>query len=188
VGRTRPSRLPEGSGSEPEPATGSEREIPVGRVSGLFGVKGWVKLFSFTEPRQRLLEYEPLLLGQPGSWRTVRLAEGQIHGKALIGRFDGIDNRDQAAGLVGLELAVRRSQLPATGDDEVYWVDLLGLAVVNIRGEDLGRVDQLLETGANDVLVVKGERERLIPFARDSIVKDVDLQAGKILVDWERDY
>jgi 16S rRNA processing protein RimM len=89
---------------------------------------------------------------------------------------------------VGQELAVRRSQLPATGADEVYWVDLLGLAVVNIHGEDLGRVDHLLETGANDVLVVKGEKERLIPFARDSIVKEVDLRAGKILVDWERDY
>ncbi|MGD8976532.1 MAG: ribosome maturation factor RimM [Gammaproteobacteria bacterium] len=162
--------------------------MTVGRVSGLFGVKGWVKLYSFTEPRGRLLEYEPLLLGKPGGWRTVRLVEGQIHGKGLIGRFDGVEDRDQAAALVGMDLAVRRSQLPATGSDEVYWVDLLGLTVVNTRGETLGAVERLLETGANDVLVVQGDRERLIPFARGSIVKDVDLQAGTILVDWERDY
>ena len=83
AGRTRPSRLPERSGSEAEPAAGRGREIPVGRVSGLFGVKGWVKLFSFTEPRERLLEYEPLLLGEPGSWRTVRLAEAPSYGEPI---------------------------------------------------------------------------------------------------------
>ena len=147
-----------------------------------------MKLYSFTEPRERLLEYEPLLLGRSGDWRTLRLVEGQTHGKGLIGRFEGVEDRDQAAAMVGMDLAVRRSQLPPTGSDEVYWVDLLGLVVVNTRGETLGTVNRLLETGANDVLVVIGDRERLIPFARDSIVKDVDLQGGTILVDWERDY
>lgn len=147
-----------------------------------------MKLYSYTEPRDRLLEYEPLLMGEPGDWQTVRLVEGQTHGKGLIGRFEGVEDRDQAAALVGMDLAVRRSQLPATGSDEVYWVDLIGLSVVNTHGETLGQIDRLLETGANDVLVVKGDRERLIPFARDSIVRDIDLQAGTILVDWERDY
>jgi len=172
----------------PAQAGGADRRIAVGRVSGLYGVQGWVKLYSFTEPRDRLLEYEPLMLGKDEAWRPVKLAEGRVHGKGLVGRFEDITDRDQAAGLVGLELAVLRSQLPEAAADEVYWVDLMGLAVVNTQGESLGRVERLLETGANDVLVVKGDRERLIPFARGPIVKQVDLVAGTIVVDWEPDY
>lgn len=172
----------------PAQIVAADRHIAVGRVSGLFGVQGWVKLYSFTEPRDRLLEYKLLLLGDEETRRPVKLAEGRAQGKGLVGRFEDITDRDQAAGLVGLELAVLRSQLPEAAADEVYWVDLMGLAVVNTQGASLGRVERLLETGANDVLVVMGDRERLIPFARGPIVKQVDLAAGTIVVDWELDY
>lgn len=169
-------------------STRQERRIRVGRVSGLFGVKGWVKLYSYTQPRQGLLDYDPLLLGENEDWRPVRLADARVHGKGLVARFDGVDDRDQAAALVGLELAVLRSQLPDMDPGEVYWVDLIGLAVVNTHGEALGTIERLLETGANDVLVVGGDRERLIPFVRDEVIRQIDLAAGRIIVDWELDY
>lgn len=165
-----------------------ERRIRVGRISGLFGVKGWVKLYSYTEPRQALLEYDPLMLGENEDLRPARLAEARVHGKGLIACFEGIEDRDQAAALVGMELSVLRSQLPEMDPGEVYWVDLIGLAVVNVKGEMLGTVERMLETGANDVIVVTGERERLIPFVREQVVKQIDLAAGRIVVDWERDY
>jgi 16S rRNA processing protein RimM len=169
-------------------SSSQDRRVRVGRISGLFGVKGWVKLYSYTEPREGLLEYDPLMLGENEDWRPVRLAEARVHGKGLIGLFEGIEDRDQAAALVGLELTVSRSQLPDMGSGEVYWVDLIGLAVDNVDGEALGTVERLLETGANDVLVVTGERERLIPFVRDQVVKEIDLAAGRIVVDWALDY
>jgi 16S rRNA processing protein RimM len=169
-------------------SSSQDRRVRVGRISGLFGVKGWVKLYSYTEPRDGLLEYDPLLLGENEDWRPVRLAEARLHGKGLIGLFEGIGDRDQAAALVGLELTVLRSQLPDMGPGEVYWVDLIGLSVDNVDGERLGTVERLLETGANDVLVVSGDRERLIPFVRDEVVKEIDLAAGRIVVDWGLDY
>ena len=166
----------------------TDRRIVIGRVSGLSGVRGWVKLFSYTDPRANLLDFCDVELGHEGRWRPARLAEGRPHGKTLIGRFEGTEDRDQAAGLVGLEIAVRREQLPPAEQGDVYWADLVGLEVTNLRGESLGNVDHLIETGAHDVLVVTGDRERLIPFARPQVVIEIDQEHGRILVDWEKDY
>ncbi len=164
------------------------RRIVIGQVSGLYGVRGWVKLFSYTDPMANLLEFRLLQLGNGDVWRPAVLAEGRVQGKTLVGRFEGVTDRDQAAGLVGAEIAVRRDQLPATASDEVYWADLIGLEVVNVHGESLGTVDRLLATGANDVLVLRGDTERLIPFVRGAVVKKIDQDAGRITVDWERDF
>jgi len=169
-------------------SSSADRRVVIGRISGLYGVLGWVKLFSYTDPMANLLEFRELQLGSGEDWRRAVLAESRRHGKTLVGRFDGVTDRDQAAGLVGKEIAVRRDQLPETEADEVYWTDLIGLAVVNIQGEPLGTVDRLLETGANDVLVLRGDRERLVPFVRGAVVKDIDQEAGRITVDWERDF
>jgi 16S rRNA processing protein RimM len=166
----------------------ADRRIVIGRISGLFGVRGWVKLFSYTDPMTNLLEFSELQLGSGGKWRPAVLAEGRSQGKTLVGRFEGVTDRDQAAGLVGADIAIRRDQLPEPKADEVYWTDLIGLAVVNVHGEALGTVDRLLETGANDVLVLRGDRERLVPFVRGAVVKDIDQEAGRITVDWDRDY
>lgn len=165
-----------------------DRRIIVGEVVGLFGVKGWVKLHSFTAPRTNLLEFGNVELGKDGDWSPARLEEGRPQGKGLIGRFEGIGDRDQAATLMGKEIAVRRSQLPETAEEELYWIDLIGLEVVNEAGEMLGTVDRLIETGANDVLVLGGETERLIPYVRGTIVKQIDRSGGRIVVDWEKDY
>lgn len=161
--------------------------VVLGRISGLFGVRGWVKVYSYTEPREAVLEYDRWLLSDKDGWQEATVAEGQRHGKTIIARLDGYVDRDQAASLVGIEIGVPRESLPKAGKDQFYWSDLEGLRVVHRDGSELGRVDHLLETGANDVMVVKGEQERLIPFVMDKVVLGVDLDKGEIEVDWEWD-
>ena len=161
--------------------------VVLGRISGLFGVKGWVKVYSYTEPREAVLNYRRWLVSDADGWREATVAEGQRHGKSVIARIDGYVDRDQAAELVGAEIAVPRDALPETEEDRFYWSDLEGLRVVHRDGTELGRVAYLLETGANDVMVVQGERERLIPFVMGKVIVGVDLADGRIDVDWEWD-
>ncbi|HUW50053.1 MAG TPA: ribosome maturation factor RimM [Sulfuricella sp.] len=159
----------------------------MGRIAAPFGIRGWVKIQSFTEEFDGLLDYPVWHLGRGEQWRKVAVLESEVHSKGLVVRLEGCNDRDAAAALKGLEIAVPREALPETGEDEYYWSDLIGLEVVNVQGEVLGKVSELLETGANDVLVVKGEREHLLPFIAQVILK-VDLKAGRINVDWGADY
>ena len=159
----------------------------LGRVTGLYGVKGWIKVHSYTEPREAILDYKDWLLLRDSGSQAVKLAEGKRHGKTVIARIDGVDDRDAAAGYVGNDIGVARQQLPDTGRGEYYWADLEGLQVVHGDGRILGKVAYLLATGANDVLVVQGDQEILIPFVQDEVIKDVDLAAGIVTVDWEWD-
>ena len=161
--------------------------LVLGRISGLFGVRGWVRVFSYTEPREAVLQYKRLLIGRNGSWQAILVAEGQRHGKSVIARFDGVDDRDQAAALIGAELGVERDALPEPEDGQYYWSDLIGMKVVHRDGTELGTIDSMLETGAHDVMVVAGETERLIPFAMNEVVINVDLQEKRVDVDWEWD-
>ena len=163
------------------------KPVILGQVTGLYGVKGWVKVHSYTEPREAILDYKDWLLLRDGDWQAVRLAEGQRHGKTVIARFEGVNDRDVAATCVDDKIGVPREQLPDTGRDEFYWADLEGLQVVHGDGRILGKVAYLLATGANDVLVVQGNQEILIPFVQGEVIKDVDLAAGVINVDWEWD-
>lgn len=161
--------------------------VVLGRIVGLFGVRGWVKVFSYTEPREAVLNYKGLQLSRHGVWQSANVAEGQRHGKSVIARFDEINDRDSAGALVGAELGVDRADLPVPEVGQYYWSDLIGLDVVREDGSRLGTIETMLETGANDVMVLKGERERLIPFVRDKIVVDVDLSKKRVTVDWEWD-
>jgi 16S rRNA processing protein RimM len=166
----------------------TERQpVILGRVTGLFGVKGWIKVRSYTEPREAILDYKDWLLLRDGDRQSVKLAEGKRHGKTVIARIEGCDDRDEAAGYVGDDIGVPRETLPETKRGEYYWADLKGLQVVHKDGRTLGKVAYLLATGANDVLVVQGDQEILIPFVQDEVIKDVDLAAGVIRVDWEWD-
>jgi 16S rRNA processing protein RimM len=162
--------------------------ILMGRVSGLFGVKGWLKIYSHAAPREGILDYKVWYLMRDGNWQPFRVAAGQRQGKSVVAHLEGYDDRDQATSLLGSDIAIRREQLPALADGEYYWSDLEGLRVVNLQGIELGVVSYLFETGANDVLVVKGERERLIPYTLGMAVKSVDLQDGQITVDWDPDF
>ena len=159
----------------------------MGRIVGLFGVRGWVKVFSYTDPREAVLDYEAWLLGEKGQWQPAELASGQRHGKAVIAQIVGVDDREKAAELVGKEIAVPRDALPKTEDGQYYWMDLVGSRVIHRDGTELGKVRYMLETGANDVMVVAGEQERLIPFIRDKVVISVDMAEKIINVDWEWD-
>jgi 16S rRNA processing protein RimM len=163
--------------------------IVVGRISGLYGVRGWVKIFSHTQPRENILGYTTWYLKQGGEWRETVLEDGRVHGKGVVAKLQGCDDREAATALMESVIAIRREQLPAAGPDEYYWADLKGLRVSNLEGVDLGVVDHLLETGANDVLVVRqGQSERLIPFVQGQFVKQVDLAAGEMTVDWDPDF
>lgn len=168
------------------PGQAASSRVVLGRVSGVYGVKGWVKIYSETDPREGILRYRPWLLGPERIPR--RIAEGKRHGKGVVARFDGCEDRDQAALLIGQEIAVERGQLPPPRADEFYWIDLEGLSVVNLEGVELGRVSHLFPTGANDVIVVEGDRERLLPFHWDGVVKDVDFEQGRIQVDWDPEF
>ncbi len=163
------------------------KPVILGRVAGLFGVKGWVKVHSYTDPRAAILDYPDWILDADGRREPIKLVEGKQHGKSVIARLAGVDDRDRAATLVGKEICVEREDLPDTGQGEYYWSDLEGLVVVNRSGRQLGKLAYMLATGAHDVMVVKGEREILIPFVRDTVAKDVDLAARMIEVDWEWD-
>ena len=160
----------------------------LGRINGVFGVQGWVKVFSWTRPRDNLFAYGDWQVNTHSGWRKMEVAEWRPQGKGLVARLQGVDDRDQAAALVGCDVAVMRKQLPAPEEDSWYWFDVVGLNVVTGDGRDLGEVHSLMETGANDVLVVRGERERLIPFTMGHAVREVDLQSGRLVVDWDPDF
>ncbi len=163
----------------------------MGRVIAPFGVKGWVKIYALTAQLGNLLDYPVWWLGHDGDWREMRVAAAKVHGNRLLAQFAGIDDREAVVALKGLEVAVPREQLPGAAENEFYWADLIGLRVVNTEQHEFGRVVRIMQTGANDVLVVAGEnengRQSLIPFIAGAI-KQVDLAAGVISVDWGKDY
>ena len=144
-------------------------------------------MFSYTQPREAILDYDRWYLKRKGEWQATAISEGKRHGKTVIAHFEGVDDRDEAAAFINCEIAIERDALPEAEDGSYYWADLEGLRVVHRDGTELGRVAYLMETGANDVLVTEGERERLIPFVADKVILDVDLDEGVISVDWEWD-
>jgi 16S rRNA processing protein RimM len=169
------------------PGTAGE-PIIVGRIAGPFGVKGWLRVVSYTEQPDKLLDYAPWYLRRGNAWLPITITGSKHHSKGLLVRLPGCEDRDQAAELAGTDIGIYRRQLPAAAEDEYYWNDLVGLPVVTLDGVPLGTVDHLMETGANDVLVVRGERERLIPFIRGSVIAGIDLKGRVIRVDWDPDF
>ena len=166
----------------------NEELLLLGKVSGVFGVKGWIKVHSYTDPREGIAEYSPWLIKQKGSWREVEVETGKPQGKTVIAKIKDVDNCDQAQLLIGAEIAIHKDQLDKPVEGEYYWRDLEGLRVVNTEGVDLGIISHMMETGANDVMVVKSDQQRLIPFTQGHAVLNVDLEAGVITVDWDPDF
>ena len=161
----------------------------LGRVHGAFGVRGELKFESFTEPRSAVLRYQPWLLRDAqGREREPGQARGRETAKGLVVTLPGVDDRDAAEALRGAEVYAPRSALPPPKPGEYYWVDLEGLRVVNLEGADFGVVSHLFSTGANDVLVAHGDRERMIPFLEPDYIKSVDFDAGVVTVDWDADF
>jgi 16S rRNA processing protein RimM len=159
----------------------------MGRIVAPYGVRGWIKVRPQTESTDGLLGYRTWWLGKQGEWNSYQLLEGRVHGTDVVARLEGVADRDRAARLRGCDVAVPRSELPPAPAGEYYWADLIGLEVVNREGVRLGQIAEVFATGANDVLVVRGERERLIPFV-EAVVVDVDLEGALLTLDWGADY
>ncbi len=166
------------------PGEAPER-IVVGKLSGVYGVKGWLKVFSWADPRENILGYKRWMLKTSEGWIERQLLQGKPHAKGLVALLEGCSTREDAEALKGLEISVYATELALLKRDEYYWRDLIGLRVVNLEGVDFGAIHSLIETGANNVLVVRGDKERLVPWVMEQYIKNVDLEAGQILVDWE---
>jgi 16S rRNA processing protein RimM len=160
--------------------------IQLGFVGAPFGVRGWVKLRSHTDPPERLLEHRHLRIGRGGVWKDYRIEAGGRSGGALTVKLNGIEDRDQAQALRGAEVCVPRSELPRQAPQDFYRADLIGCDVVNLDGAELGSVRHFLETPAHVLMVVRGAREFWIPAVPQHL-RRVDLQARRVVVDWNAD-
>lgn len=159
----------------------------MGRIVGPFGVQGWLKVKPFTEAPEGLGEFARWLVGAREGWREMAIEDFEVHSKGPVAKLAGCDDREGAERLRGCDVAVTRDELGEADAGSLYWVDLVGLDVVDELGGALGKVEGLFETGDTSVLVVKGSRERMIPFV-PAYVKAVDRVAGRITVDWKAEY
>jgi 16S rRNA processing protein RimM len=166
--------------------------LVLGKLGAVYGIKGWLKIHSFTEDPEAIFDYSPWSLNLGGKLQTVSVTEWRRHNNGLIAKFDGVNDRDQAQAYVSAEVTVDSDSLPDLPEGEFYWKDLIGMSVVTNKGYDLGAVSDMMETGSNDVLVVKantkdafGKKERLIPFIEDQVIINVDVELKQIEVDWD---
>ena len=172
----------------------AEDVVILGRFTSTYGVKGWIKVYSYTDPMEKILTYAPWLVCRNGHWTELKRIGGKPHGKGLIAQLDGVDTPEQARLFTNLEIAVPKGVLPDLEPGEYYWNQLENLLVYTESGVLLGRVDHLLETGANDVLVVQGteasldREERLIPWVPEQVIKEIDLDSGTMRVDWDPEF
>ncbi len=164
------------------------QRLVVGRISGVYGVKGFVRVFSETEPRAAIAAFPRLWVQRAGVWECLEVESGRAHGRGVVLKFPAVSDREAAHALIGCTLAVERDWLPPAEQGVYYWADLEGLQVETVDGTPLGRIEGLIETGANDVMVVRGDRERLIPWVLDRYVIEVDLEAGRVRVDWDPEF
>jgi 16S rRNA processing protein RimM len=161
--------------------------ICVGHIIGVQGLKGWVKVFSDTSPRENILNYSPWKIKTGDQLETVEV-NGRLQGKNVLAQLAGIEDRDLATELIGSKIYILPEQLPKLDEGEYYWADLIGLEVESLESEPLGIVEAMMETGANDVMILHGDRQRLIPFVMDEIVREIDLPNKRVVVDWKPDY
>ncbi len=171
-----------------------DQRVKLGRITTVYGVKGWVKVFSNTEPMDNIFAYQPWQILMNGQWQEVKVKQGKLHGKGLVAQLEGCNDREMAKLYAGAEIAVDRSMLPELEEGDYYWSQLTGMNVETETGVKLGKVDHLLATGANDVLVVRGNQdsidteERLIPWLPDQVITKIDLLGGVIRVDWDPEF
>ena len=181
----------------------ADQPMIIGQISGVFGVHGWVKIFSFTEPRNNILNYKPWLVRNKSGWQAIEIVKGRTQGKTLVAQLKGVDDRDKAHALIGCDIAIESAQLKALDKNDFYWRDLIGLDVEGVSSTDsndrvlenrIGKVKSMMATGANDVLVVVGiddtgkKKETLIPYLMGDVVKSVDLDKKLIRVDWDESF
>jgi 16S rRNA processing protein RimM len=169
------------------PAPASDRIVILGKIAGTFGVKGWVKVRSYTEPVENILGYETWQVGRDGQWQPATVEEARVTDKGVLAKLEGMESPEEARLKVGLDIGVWRSEMPPPDPGEYYLSDLEGIDAVSVSGEPLGKVDHFRTTPGGTVLVVRGEQEHWIPFVKDRIVK-VELDARRIVLDWSADW
>ncbi|MFG1173612.1 ribosome maturation factor RimM [Erwiniaceae bacterium CAU 1747] len=164
----------------------------LGKMGSAYGIRGWLKVFSSTEDAESIFDYQPWFIQRAGQWQLVELESWKRHNQDMIIKVKGIDDRDAAGLLTNCEIVVDSEQLPELDSGEYYWKDLMGCQVITTEGYELGKVIDMMETGSNDVMVVKanlkdafGVQERLIPFLDEQVIKNVDLTTRTIKVDWD---
>ena len=161
------------------------KRILVGHITGIYGIRGWLKIESYTRPPENIFSFQPWYIKRNECWQEISVREGRNHGKGLIVALDGITDRDIARDLVDKEISIFRSQLVELPPGEFYWVDLIGMQVINQQGRILGNVVEILETGANDVMVVKGQGRHLIPIVWNMYIFNIDPGKRLISADWD---
>jgi 16S rRNA processing protein RimM len=182
--------LSDAPASVPEPTRAErtfDRIVTLGKIAGTFGVQGWIKVQSFTDPPENIFEYENWRIRRRGEWEPVTIEDGRVTAKGVLAKLQGVETPEDARLYAGAEIGVARSELPATAPGEYYWSDLEGLEARTPTGAVLGRIDHFRSSPGSDIVVVRGEREHWIPFVKDRIVK-VDLEAGHVVFDWAADW
>jgi 16S rRNA processing protein RimM len=169
-----------------------DEKIVVGKLGATYGIRGWLKVFSYTDNSESIFDYSPWFINQKGTWIECKVESWKRHNQGLVVKLDGIDVREDAQLYTNFDIAINSASLPELSEDEFYWRELFGMHVFTTEGYDLGEVVDLLETGSNDVLVVKanvkdafGQKERLIPFLEEQVIKQIDRSAQRIEVDWD---
>jgi 16S rRNA processing protein RimM len=165
----------------------NNKKLLVGKINGFFGLQGWVKVFSYTNPRTNVLNYSPWSIKVDGNFQSIDITSGREQSKTIVAHIKGIDNREDSQKFIGKDIYINKEQLPELTQGEYYWHELIGFDVINKDEEQLGTVDYFVETGANDVLVVKGKKEYWIPYIEPFLVS-IDSKNNKILVDWDKDF
>ncbi|AQS37577.1 16S rRNA processing protein RimM [Shewanella psychrophila] len=175
----------------------SSKQEPVvlGKLGSSHGIKGWLKITTYTDSVEGIFDYSPWLIKEQGEWREVKVLQWRFQGKAVVASLEGVETRDQAQMLTNCEIAVTPQQMETLPEDEFYWRDLIGCEVVNTKGYNMGKVQEIVETGSNDVLLVKanakdgfGKAERMIPFVTEQFIVEVNLTEKQITVDWDPDF
>lgn len=167
-------------------------KVILGKIGAPYGIKGWLKLTAYTDDPQGIFDYDSLLIQVNGQWQSKPVAQWRRHNNGIVLKFEAVDDRESAQQYTHAEIAVLVEDLPELAEDEFYWRDLIGLSVINESGYQMGQVTDMLETGSNDVLVIKakpndafGKTERLIPFITEQFVKEINQQDKTMLVDWD---
>jgi len=166
--------------------------IVMGKLGSTYGIRGWLKVFSYTDNAESIFDYSPWYLNQKGKWVEYKVESWKRHGQGYVCKLAGLDVREDAQLMTNFEIAIDPASLPELSEDEFYWRELFGMQVFTTKGYDLGEVTDLLETGSNDVLVIKanlkdafGQKERLVPYLEEQVIKKVDREARRIEVDWD---
>jgi 16S rRNA processing protein RimM len=173
----------------------NQEPVVLGKLGSSHGIKGWLKITSYTDSVEGIFDYSPWLIKEQGVWREIKVAQWRFQGSAIVAEFESVTTREHAQMLTNCEIAIMPEQMKELDDNDFYHRDLIGCEVTNVNGYNMGIVEQIVATGSNDVLLIKanakdafGKAERMIPFVPEQYIKQVDLQGKQILVDWDPDF